>query len=153
MSTNDQAAPITVIAEGSRFNGAVESTCGVEVRGRVQGEIASPSLVVTVTGVVQGNVKVGGLRSHGELSGTIEAESIELSGRVSDDTVLRAQTLNVKPALVGSPEHVTFGDCVLEIGEVTDKSASPSGGSGKGRRKKNAPSADATDGGEAPPEE
>ena len=50
----------TFIEEGSAFKGEFSSDCPIVVKGRIEGNITGPSLTVTATGAVAGNVKVGG---------------------------------------------------------------------------------------------
>jgi len=127
----------TIIEEGTEFKGSLTSTCPVDVRGRIDGDVASPALTVGPTGSVRGSAKVGTLRSQGDIAGIIEAETVELAGTVRDESLIRARTLDVKLASADSPSHVVFDDCELEIGEVksTDSGRGGNGG-GKGKRRK-----------------
>jgi cytoskeletal protein CcmA (bactofilin family) len=95
---------------------------------------------ITETGAVSGRVKTPALRSRGELRGEIEAEDVELSGQVLDDTVIRAQAIAVTIPTAGGPTML-FGDCELEIGEApqntyvaNDPPAKPRPGGGRRRR-------------------
>jgi len=106
----------TVVEEGTRFKGDLVSTCPIDVRGMVEGEIEAPSLTVSAKGAVHGRAKVGAVRSEGELSGEFEAETVELSGVVRDKTVIRARSLEVKLSSAKG-QQVVFGDCELSIGE------------------------------------
>lgn len=106
----------TVVEEGTRFKGDLVSTCPVDVRGRVEGEIQAPSLTVSARGAVHGRAKVGSVRSEGELSGEFEADTVELSGVVCDKTVIRARSLEVK-LTSAKGQQVVFGDCELSIGD------------------------------------
>jgi cytoskeletal protein CcmA (bactofilin family) len=93
------------------------SSCAVVVRGRLQGELSTPALSVAPSGAVQGRARVGTIDSSGQLSGEFDAESVRLSGVVSDDTVIRAKTLEVKLAS-DSKMVVTFGESRLEVGDA-----------------------------------
>ncbi len=108
----------TVVEEGTEFKGALTSSCPIDVRGKIEGDITTPSLTVSSTGAVHGRAKVGAVRSEGELSGEFDAESVELAGKVKDNTVIRARSLSVK---LGSGEgkvlQVIFGECELSIGD------------------------------------
>src|SRR5690349_11736028 len=86
----------TLIEEGTNFKGSMTSSCPILVRGRIEGDIESPSLSVSPSGAVQGRAKVVQLRSEGELAGEFDAETVQLSGVVKDSTVIRAKTLEVK---------------------------------------------------------
>jgi cytoskeletal protein CcmA (bactofilin family) len=107
---------LTVVEEGTELNGSVTSTCPVVIRGRVSGELTSPALTVAPSGAVAGKVRVGTIVSSGEVSGEIEADHANLSGRVADETVIRARTLEVKLSSEGRMS-VTFGEARLEVGD------------------------------------
>ena len=109
-----------VIDEGTTFKGHLTSASTVVVLGTMEGEISGPAVEVEDTGIIQGRAKVGELRSRGELAGEFEAEQVELSGRVRDQTVIRAKSLLVTPRTDGSLDAV-FGECQIEVGEVPSK--------------------------------
>jgi len=112
----------TVVEEGTQFKGALSSSCPIDVRGRVEGEVETPSLTVSASGIVHGRAKVGSVRSEGELSGEFDADSVVLAGTVRDSTVIRARELEVKLSAGNGKMQVTFGDCELSVGEEpTDK--------------------------------
>jgi cytoskeletal protein CcmA (bactofilin family) len=116
----------TVIEDGTEFDGAIKSNCGITLSGKVKGELTAPALDVTETGSVDGMVMVDELVSHGKVSGEIEAESVELSGSVSDNTVINATNLEVK---LNQPEgglRVSFGNCQLKVGEGRKRKVSES---------------------------
>jgi cytoskeletal protein CcmA (bactofilin family) len=114
---------LTVVEEGTEFKGSMTSTCAVVVKGKIAGELSSPALTVTPSGTVSGKVKVGTLASQGEIAGEFEAEHAHLSGRVSDSTIVRAKTLEVKLTSDGRMT-VTFGDDTkLDVGEEPTKNA------------------------------
>jgi cytoskeletal protein CcmA (bactofilin family) len=119
MSTVRPSVPSkqTVVEEGSCFKGTLTSTCPIHVNGRIEGDFETPSLTVSATGAVHGRAKVGAVRSQGELSGEFDAESIELAGRVLDNTVIRARSLEVKLASTRGKLQVIFGDCELAVGD------------------------------------
>jgi cytoskeletal protein CcmA (bactofilin family) len=107
----------TLVEEGTQFKGAMSSSCPVEVKGRVEGDLDAPSLSVSATGAVRGKVKVGEMRSEGEIAGEFEAGTVQLSGTVKDNTVIRAKSLEVKLSAQNGKLQVVFGECQLEIGE------------------------------------
>ncbi len=107
----------TVIENGTEFDGSITSECAILLSGKVKGELSAPTLVVSSSGTLDGQVVVTELRSEGELSGDIEAETIELSGSVSDQTVIKANTLEVKLNQPGNGLQVTFGNCELQVGQ------------------------------------
>ena len=114
----------TILEEGTEFEGTIRSQCPITVSGTLKGDIAAPSLTITISGSVHGQVKVSNLKSEGEIAGEIDAESVELSGHVSDQTSIRASSLQVKLSQDGSHGklQVTFGDCDLHVGDATVRS-------------------------------
>ncbi|HVR62095.1 MAG TPA: polymer-forming cytoskeletal protein [Polyangia bacterium] len=112
----------TIIEDGTVFKGTLSANCPVVVRGQVEGEIRGPSLDVAESGAVSGKVKVTELRSRGELTGTFEADDVVLCGRVRDQTVIIAKTLEVASPKSGSLA-VELAECELQIGEVPSKQA------------------------------
>ena len=106
----------TLVEEGTQFKGSLSSSCPVEVKGRLEGDVTAPALAVSATGAVHGRVKVGELRSQGELAGEIDADSVQLSGTVKDATTIRAKSLEVKLHPVDGKMQVVFGECSLEVG-------------------------------------
>lgn len=113
----------TVLEEGTKFEGSISSECPITVSGTVKGNIVAPSLNITLSGSVQGQVKVSNLKSDGEIAGEIDAEIVELSGHVSDQTTIRASSLQVKLSQNGNGGKllVTFGNCDLNVGDAGAK--------------------------------
>jgi len=108
------AVPTTLVEEGTEFKGSFSSTCPIEVKGRVEGDLAAPSLRVALSGAVHGKVKVGELRSQGEIAGEFDADVANLSGVVKDKTILRARSLEMSLAPIGKRLQVVFGETGLE---------------------------------------
>lgn len=108
----------TIVEDGTELKGTLTSTCPIVVRGRVEGEVDTPSLLVSENGAVHGRAKVGTLRSQGEISGEFDAETVELAGRVRDNTVIRAKSLEVKLSSDDGKYQVMFGECELSVGEA-----------------------------------
>jgi cytoskeletal protein CcmA (bactofilin family) len=140
MSTENGQPKKTIVEEGTALKGSLASKGSVLVMGRVEGEVAGVDVEITETGAVSGRVRTPALRSRGELRGEIEAQDVELSGQVLDDTVIRAQAITVSIPTNGGPTML-FGDCELEIGEApqnnyvpTDPPAKPRPGGGRRRR-------------------
>ena len=120
----------TVVEHGTEFEGVMRSQCPVVVSGQVKGEVSAPSLTLTSDGNVYGKIKVKELKSQGSLGGEIDAESVELSGSVSDNTVIRSAALEVKLQESGGNRlQVSFGNCELQVGDASKKSKSESHGS------------------------
>jgi cytoskeletal protein CcmA (bactofilin family) len=106
-----------VIEEGTDFKGSLTSSCPIDVRGRIEGEVTTPALTVSTSGSVRGRAKVGSVRSEGELSGEFDAETVELAGHVRDNTVIRAKSLEVKLASERGKLQVIFGETELSVGD------------------------------------
>jgi cytoskeletal protein CcmA (bactofilin family) len=113
----------TVIENGTEFDGSVRSECPITLSGKLKGQVSAPALMVTPSGSVQGQIKVSQLRAQGEIAGTIEAEAVELSGRVHDQTVIRARTLEVALTQTSGGVQVTFGNCELQVGDPAARTA------------------------------
>ncbi|MFO7178849.1 MAG: polymer-forming cytoskeletal protein [Pseudomonadota bacterium] len=113
----DQRELRTVVEQGTRIRGTLASSCPMDVHGRVEGDVEAPALYVSATGALHGRVKVGTIRSEGELSGELDADHIELAGRVLDQTVIRARSLQVNLASDSRRLQVVFGACELEVGD------------------------------------
>jgi cytoskeletal protein CcmA (bactofilin family) len=119
---------LTVVEEGTQFKGTLTSSCPIDVRGRVEGELHTPALTIGASGAVHGRVKVGEVHSQGEISGEFEADKIQLSGTVKDNTVIRARSLDVKLCAERGKLEIVFGACELSVGEEpteTDHLAKP----------------------------
>jgi cytoskeletal protein CcmA (bactofilin family) len=114
----------TLVEEGTQFRGSLSSNCPVIVRGRIEGDVQAPSLMVSATGAVHGKVKVDEMRSQGELAGEFDADVVQLSGTVKDNTIIRARSLEVKLVPASGKMQVVFGDCTLDVGDATGAKAS-----------------------------
>jgi cytoskeletal protein CcmA (bactofilin family) len=117
MSEPKQTEKRTLVEEGTQLKGSLTSTCPVLVRGKIEGDVAAPALTVSPSGAVHGKAKVGELYAEGELSGEFDADTVQLSGKVQDRTVIRAKTLSVQLASTTSRLQVVFGECELEVGD------------------------------------
>jgi cytoskeletal protein CcmA (bactofilin family) len=122
-TTNKASGKKTLVEDGTQFKGSLTSKCPIEVNGHVEGDLLAPSLLVSTTGSVHGKVMVGELHSEGRLAGEFDAEMVQLSGSVSDNTVIRAKSLEVKLASANGKMQVIFGECELDIGEGAAKEA------------------------------
>jgi cytoskeletal protein CcmA (bactofilin family) len=112
----------TIVENGTEFEGVVRSQCPIVVSGQLKGQVTAPTLTLKPEGSVHGKVKVSHLKSEGSLGGEIEAESVELSGAVSDDTVIRANAIEVKlNQSAGNKLQVSFGNCELQVGDPAAK--------------------------------
>ncbi len=106
----------TLVEEGTHFKGSLSSDCAIEVKGKVEGDLTAPALFVSASGAVHGRVKVGEMRSEGEIAGEFDADVVQLSGAVKDNTVIRARSLEVKLAPRSAKMQVIFGECEIEVG-------------------------------------
>lgn len=120
----------TVVEEGTHFKGSMTSTCPVLVNGRVEGDIETPALSVSATGSVKGKAKVGEVHSQGEIEGEFDADTVRLAGRIRDNTVIRAKSLEVKLSSETNKMQVIFGECELSVGDAPGDDAKK--GKGKG---------------------
>jgi cytoskeletal protein CcmA (bactofilin family) len=113
----------TLVEEGTEFTGKMSSNVPIVVMGKVEGDVTGPVIHVTPSGVVSGVVKVKQLRSDGELAGEVEADTVEISGRVRDRTVIRARSLEVSLSTQKGGMQVVFGECELAVGDEPNKEA------------------------------
>jgi cytoskeletal protein CcmA (bactofilin family) len=113
----------TMVEEGTTFKGSLSSNCPIEVKGRIEGDVTAPALSVSASGAVHGKVKVGEIRSQGELAGEFDADVVQLSGTVKDNTIIRARSLEVKLNPVEGKMQVVFGECTLEVGSEAGAAA------------------------------
>lgn len=144
MSTTSEAKK-TLIEEGTELKGTLTSTCAIVVQGRVEGDLTGPSVEVTESGVLSGKAKVTELRSRGELAGEFDAQLVELSGRVRDKTIIRAESLEVSLRRSEGRIEMVFGDCELAVGTAPDKAKAVAAArsNGHGRNKPTAAALDA----------
>jgi cytoskeletal protein CcmA (bactofilin family) len=132
----------TLVEEGTTFKGSLSSTCPIEVKGRVEGDVSAPALSVSASGSVHGKVKVGDMQSQGELAGEFDADTVQLSGSVKDRTIIRAKSLEVKLAPAEGKLQVVFGECQLEVGsEATRTEVVARGSEATNRSNEKAPKA------------
>jgi cytoskeletal protein CcmA (bactofilin family) len=141
----------TTVEEGTQFKGTLHSTCQVMVRGVIDGDVTAPTIIVSETGSVTGNVKAQCIQSAGVLAGRVDADDVYLSGSVRSDTVIRAKTLEVKLHSQNQKLEITFGECILDVGddpsaETSDAAQTPADRTFAQTTRSNAPPADASDG-------
>jgi cytoskeletal protein CcmA (bactofilin family) len=128
----------TIIENGTEFDGSIKSECAITLSGKVTGQVSAPALTVMPSGSVRGKVKVSRLKAQGEVAGEIEAETVELSGRVDDQTVIRAKTLEVMLTQPQGGLQVTFGNCELQIGDKKTRADEKTKGSTESAKKEQA---------------
>ena len=127
----------TLIEDGTELKGTLTSTCPIVVMGRVDGEMTGPSVEVTESGILCGKAKVTELRSRGELAGEFDAQVVELSGKVRDKTLIRAQSLEVSLKRTDGRIEMVFGDCELAVGDAPDKAKAVANAMSNGHGKTN----------------
>jgi cytoskeletal protein CcmA (bactofilin family) len=113
----------TLVEDGTEFKGTMSSNCPIVVMGKVEGDITGPVIHITPSGVVAGVVKVKDLRSDGEIAGEVEADTVQISGRVRDRTMIRARSLEVSLSVSKGGMQVVFGECELAVGDEPNKEA------------------------------
>jgi cytoskeletal protein CcmA (bactofilin family) len=117
MEMSKPSAKQTLVEEGTELKGTLKSSCQVVVNGSIDGQIEAPALTISQSGTVLGSVKVSKLRSEGTLAGSIDADDVYLSGIVRSNTMIRATKLEVKLTQERGKLEVTFGECLLDVGE------------------------------------
>jgi cytoskeletal protein CcmA (bactofilin family) len=108
----------TLVEEGTEFTGTMRARCKVVVRGSMDGDLEAPAVEVSEGGTMTGNVKAKVVHARGILAGSVEADEISLAGIVRSNTVIRAKSLSVNLASDQGRLEVTFGDTVLEVGDM-----------------------------------
>ena len=120
---NDKTEKKTLVEEGTEFIGTMRATCPIVVRGKIEGDVDAPAVSVTGSGSVSGNLKAKRVDSQGVLAGSVEADEVSLAGEVRSDTVIRARSLEVKLAASQGRLEVTFGECILDVGDTAAATA------------------------------
>ena len=133
---NDSSEKQTLVEEGTEFTGTLKAKCKVVVRGTIDGQLEAPSVSITPTGAVTGNVKADRVESNGVLSGEVDADDIALSGEVRSNTRITAKSLSVNLSSDKGKLEVTFGDCVLDVGEMPSDQPADDVQTGKKKGKK-----------------
>jgi cytoskeletal protein CcmA (bactofilin family) len=113
----------TLVEEGTELKGTLKSSCQVVVNGKIDGQIEAPALTITTSGAVLGTVRAQKLRSEGTLAGDIDADDVYLSGTVKSNTMIRAKKLEVKLGADRGKLEVSFGECMVEVGEDPARAA------------------------------
>ena len=106
---NATTAKRTLVEEGTRFKGSLSSTCPIHVQGSVEGDVDGPAVTVSATGAVSGKIATGSLKSDGKISGEFDVETAQLAGSVANNTIVRANALDVKLSVQTGKLQLTFG--------------------------------------------
>ena len=99
----------TLVEEGTRFKGSLTSTCPILVQGSVEGDVEGPAVTVSATGAISGKIMTSALKSDGKIAGDFEVDTAQLSGTIETNTVIRAQSLDVKLTVATGKVQLTFG--------------------------------------------
>jgi cytoskeletal protein CcmA (bactofilin family) len=99
----------TLVEEGTRFKGSLTSTCPVLVQGSIEGDVEGPSVTVSTTGAVTGKITTGALKSAGKIAGDFDVDTAQVAGAVENNTVIRANSLDVKLTAATGKLQLTFG--------------------------------------------
>jgi cytoskeletal protein CcmA (bactofilin family) len=71
-STNGQSPSLNMISEGSKVKGNIQSQNDIRISGKIEGEASSKGkLIITSSGVIDGNVKAAEADISGNLIGEI----------------------------------------------------------------------------------
>src|SRR4029078_2298833 len=105
--------PATIVEEGSEFRGNFTSSRPIIVNGRIEGDVSAPAVMVTNSGARQGNVEAKTISCRGSAAGVFVADTIELSGSIAQNTVIRAQRLNLKIVSTSGRVEIAFGQTVI----------------------------------------
>ncbi len=75
-TTNTQSPTLNMISEGTTLEGTLNSQNDIRIAGKLKGEgITKGKLIVTSSGVVQGDVKVADADIAGKIEGTIRVSN------------------------------------------------------------------------------
>lgn len=99
----------TLVEEGTKFKGSLTSTCAIVVQGTIEGDVEGPSVSVSSTGAVSGKISAGALTSAGRIAGDFDVDTARLEGSVENNTVIRANALDVKLTAPTGKLQLTFG--------------------------------------------
>jgi cytoskeletal protein CcmA (bactofilin family) len=111
-SGSPQPGPVTLVEEGTRFAGDFTSSCPIIVNGRIEGTVKAPSVTVTHSGALHGNVDAKTIACKGSVAGVLEADTIELSGTIAQNTIVRAQRLKLNIESTSGRIELSFGQSV-----------------------------------------
>jgi cytoskeletal protein CcmA (bactofilin family) len=116
--------PATIVQDGTDFRGDFTSNCPIVVNGRIQGDVKAPAVTVTSSGVLQGRVEAKTIACRGSVSGVLEADAIELSGDIAQNTIVRAQRLRLNIESTSGRIELAFGQAVT----IRESKAPPADG-------------------------
>lgn len=106
---NPTAQKKTLVEEGTRFKGSLQSTCPILVQGSIEGDVEGPAVTVSATGTVSGKIATSSLKSDGKIAGDFDVETAQVAGTVEKNTVIRANSLDVKLSVQTGKVQLTFG--------------------------------------------
>jgi cytoskeletal protein CcmA (bactofilin family) len=111
-TASPDTGPRTFVDEGTRFKGDFTSSCPIIVNGQIEGDVKAPSVTVTHSGALQGNVEAKTIACRGSVAGVLEADTIELSGTIARNTIVRAQRLKLNIESTSGRIELSFGAAV-----------------------------------------
>jgi cytoskeletal protein CcmA (bactofilin family) len=124
MADSTLAGPTTIVEEGTECRGDFTSRGPIVVNGRINGAVKAPTVTVTQSGHVQGKVAATSIDCRGSVAGVLEADTIELSGSIAQNTVIRAQRLKLNIESTSGRIELAFGQAVT----VRESGLPPPGG-------------------------
>ncbi|MGF1671426.1 MAG: polymer-forming cytoskeletal protein [Balneolaceae bacterium] len=94
--TSPQSPSLNMISEGTRLKGSIQSQNDIRLSGKMEGEISSKGkLIITSTGIIQGNAKVTDADISGHINGEIHVinklilrKSAKIDGNIFTKTLI-----------------------------------------------------------------
>src|SRR5262249_53450811 len=102
----------SIVESGTDFKGTFTSSCPIVVNGSIEGDVTAPGVKVTPSGVLHGHVHARSISCRGSAAGVFEADTIELSGAIAQNTIIRAQRLNLNIASTSGRIELAFAQAV-----------------------------------------
>ena len=130
----------TLIEEGTELKGTLTSTCPIVVHGARRGRDDRPvgrgHRERRAVRQGQGDRAALARRAGGRVR---RRQVVELSGRVRDKTIIRAQSLEVSLKRDEGRIEMVFGDCELAVGDAPDKAKAIANAMSNGHKKAKKP--------------
>jgi len=100
----------TLVEEGTSLKGSMTSTCPILIQGSVEGDVEGPAITISSTGSLSGKITAGALKSDGKVAGNLDVDSAHVAGTVEKDTVIKANTIDLKLKANNGKIELTFGE-------------------------------------------
>jgi len=68
----------SIFCEDLTINGNIKSASGIEIRGKVIGDIDATSIEIGMSGTVEGKLNAKNAQIHGSLKGSLGAETVSI---------------------------------------------------------------------------